>query len=81
MTPANDDELQRLARKRLQFRRSSYSYLFVNLFFWAVWWFTSGHITGFTGYPWPVWLMLGWGIALVKQYIDAYYSGRNKELT
>jgi 2TM domain len=25
-----------------------------------------------TGFPWPAWIMLGWGIGLVFNYAEAY---------
>jgi hypothetical protein len=79
MTETNDDRLWRIARKRADFRRNLYSYVAVNLFLWLVWWFTTGRITGFNGYPWPIWVMLGWGLSLAKQYFDAY-KGDKKDL-
>jgi len=32
---------------------------------------------GADGVPWPVWVMLGWGIGLGFKYLDAY--GGSKE--
>lgn len=72
-----DDRLWRIAQKRAQFRKSAYSYLIVNSFLWLVWWFTSGYNGKFTGIPWPVWVMLGWGFGLAKQYYEAYYSDKS----
>jgi len=74
MDDKKDQELWRIAQKRAQFRRSAYSYIIINLFLWVIWWFTGGKNTGFTGYPWPIWVMLGWGISLVMQYIQAYHG-------
>ena len=79
MNETNDDRLSRKARKRVDFRRSLYSYITVNVFLWLVWWFTTGKTTGFTGYPWPIWVMLGWGLSLGKQYFEAY-RGNGKDL-
>lgn len=79
MSETNDDRLLRLARKRADFRKSLYSYVVVNLFMWLIWWFTVGRITGFTGYPWPIWVMIGWGFGLAKQYFDVY-KGNKKDL-
>jgi len=59
MIETNEDQLSIISRRRANFRKTIYYYLAFNLFIWAVWWFTTGHITGFTGYPCPVWLMLG----------------------
>ena len=79
MSGTNDDPLWRIARKRADFRKSLYSYIIVMVFLWVIWWITTGRITGFTGYPWPVWVMLGWGVSLAMQYFKAYKGGR-KEL-
>lgn len=80
MTEIKDERLWRIARKRVQFRKSLYSYIAVITFLWFIWWITTGRITGFTGYPWPVWVMLGWGISLVIQYFESR-SGSKKDRT
>ncbi len=80
MDELKDDRLWRIARKRAEFKKSLYSYIIVNLFMWAIWWFTAGHVTGFTGIPWPLWVMLGWGLGLAKQYYDAY-NGNKGDMT
>ncbi|HEX8459961.1 MAG TPA: 2TM domain-containing protein [Segetibacter sp.] len=76
MINTNDDSFLIIARKKADFRRNIYYYIAFIVFVWIVWWFTTGHITGFTGYPWPVWIMLGWGVALVKQYFQAFQRGK-----
>ena len=80
MTNSNDDRLWQIARRRADFRKTLYSYLVVNFFLWVIWWITVGRVTGFTGYPWPVWVMLGWGISLAMQYYKAYH-GDDRDLT
>ncbi|MDQ6812481.1 MAG: 2TM domain-containing protein [Bacteroidota bacterium] len=79
MTDANDNKLWRIARQRADFRRALYSYIIVIFFMWVIWWMTTGRITGFNGYPWPVWVMLGWGVSLAMQYFKAYH-GNQKDL-
>ena len=76
MEQQKDEKLWRIARRRADFRRHLYGYIVVNTFLWAVWWFTTGKITGMTGYPWPVWVMLGWGLSLGFQYYKAYQGDR-----
>lgn len=71
-----DKTLWRIAVKRAKFRKSFYAYAVITAFLWGVWWFTMGRHTGFTGYPWPVWVTLGWGIAIALQYVDAYYGNK-----
>lgn len=80
MAETNDERLWRIARKRAEFRKSLYSYVVVNLFMWLIWWFTSGRITGLTGTPWPVWVMLGMGFSIALKYFDAY-KGSKSDLT
>jgi hypothetical protein len=75
-----DENLWRIAKKRAAFRKHLYTYIIIVGFLWGVWWFTIGRRSGFTGYPWPVWVMLGWGIGLAFNYFDAYH-GSGEELT
>ncbi len=79
MEPTNDERLWRLARRRAAFKKSLYSYLVINAFLWAIWWFVSGHRSGLHSYPWPIWVMLGWGVGLGFQYFDAY-SGNKQDM-
>ncbi|HSU51879.1 MAG TPA: 2TM domain-containing protein [Segetibacter sp.] len=80
MTETNDENLRRIAMRRVNFRKSLYSYIVLIAFMWIIWWMTTGRTTGFTGYPWPVWVMLGWGVSLIMQYLKAY-GGSKKDLT
>lgn len=75
MQEQRDDKLWQLAKKRADFQRSLASYFIMNVFFWAIWWFTSGR-HGNTGIPWPVWVMIGWGLGLMFQYMNAYGGGK-----
>lgn len=79
MEEQRDEKLWQTAKKRAGFQRSLASYFIVNAFLWAVWWFTIGRKTGFHGMPWPAWVMIGWGIGLVFQYLNAY-GGSEKDL-
>ncbi|HUS03502.1 MAG TPA: 2TM domain-containing protein [Chitinophagaceae bacterium] len=80
METNRDEELWRLAKKRAGFQRSLAFYFVINAFLWIVWWFTTDN-RGFSGHtPWPIWVMLGWVIALVFQYLSAY-GGSKQSLT
>lgn len=77
MEEQRDEKLWRMAKKRANFQRSLASYFIVNGFLWALWWFTSGRHGANHGTPWPLWVMLGWGIGLIFQYMDAYGGNKN----
>ena len=72
-----DDRLWRTAQRRAEFKKSVFSYIIVNTFLWGVWWFTTGRQQGFNGYPWPIWVMLGWGLGLGMQYFKAYNGDKD----
>jgi len=69
-----DENLWRIARKRASFRRHFYTFIIINGFFWGIWWITVGRNSGFSGYPWPVWITLTWGIGLAFNYFNAYHG-------
>ncbi|MDQ3048155.1 MAG: 2TM domain-containing protein [Bacteroidota bacterium] len=74
-----DEELWRIAKKRVAFKKHLASYLLVNGFLWAIWWF-SGDFEGVgsDGIPWPIWPTLGWGLGLGFNYYNAYmYNPQN----
>lgn len=71
-----DEQLWHIAQKRAKFRRRLFTYIVINAFLWGIWWFTVGRYDGFRGYPWPIWVMLGWGIALAFNYFDAYQGSK-----
>lgn len=63
-----DEQLWKLAKKRAAFRQSLMVYVVINAFLVGVWYFSSGP----KSYFWPIWVMLGWGIGIVFQYLAAY---------
>jgi hypothetical protein len=74
MEQPNDEKLWRIAKKRAAFKKSLFGYLVVNAFLWGIWWFTGGRHGG--RYPWPVWVMLGWGLGLGFMYFEAYNGNK-----
>ena len=76
--PGKDPALWEIAQKRASFKSHLLTYIIVNGFFWALWYFT-GEDSGDNNYfPWPVWPMLGWGIGLAFHYAGAYvFPGAN----
>ncbi len=81
-----DPVLWEIAQKRASFKSHAVTYLIVNAFLWAVWYFSSSH-RGFDiteirwGYfPWPLWSTLGWGIGLAFHFAGAYIFPRSNSV-
>lgn len=74
-----DEQLWRLAKKRAGFKWSLTAYIFMSIFFTAIWFLSSGGNI----YFWPGWIMFWWGIGVAYQYVDAYHTNNffsvNKE--
>jgi uncharacterized protein (DUF486 family) len=70
-----DEKLWKAAQKRANFQRSLVVYVVVNAFLWFIWWFK--HNDGDERMPWPIWVMVGWGIGLVFQYMNAYGGSKS----
>ncbi len=69
---STDQQLWAIAKKRAKFKQGAWGYLIVNSFLWLIWLLTTpaeklSHI-----FPWPIWPMLGWGLGLSIQYVNAY---------
>ena len=79
MEDQRDEKLWRTAKKRAGFQRSLVMYFVVNAFLWFIWWFSTGSNRFNDGMPWPLWVMLGWGIGLIFQYLNAY-GGSQQDL-
>ncbi|HMP94925.1 MAG TPA: 2TM domain-containing protein [Phnomibacter sp.] len=72
MKQEHDAQLWETAKQRAAFKRSLLSYFLVNTFLVIIWYLTSyraGHYQHF----WPIWPMLGWGLGLAFQYVQAYH--------
>ena len=70
-----DPALWKMAVKRANFRRHLQTYVIINAFFWAIWFFTGRMENG--GVPWPVWPALGWGLGLAFNYFNAYHGDKD----
>ncbi len=79
MEQQRDEQLWQIAKKRAGFQRSLVSYFVINILLWFIWWFTVGRRGINRDMPWPVWSMLGWGIGLLFQYLNAY-GGAKQDL-
>ncbi|WP_211329961.1 2TM domain-containing protein [Deminuibacter soli] len=69
-TQQQDDRLWKVAKKRAAFKIALTVYVLVNALEVAVWYFTTGPY----GYFWPIWSMLGWGLGIAMQYVQAYHG-------
>lgn len=67
-----DPALWELAKKRAGFKSHLVTYIVVNAFFWAIWYFTRQDVNDGSRFPWPVWPMLGWGIGIAFHFAEAY---------
>ena len=66
MATLSDDKLHELARKRVEFRRHLLVYFVIIGALWTIWWVTG------SGYIWPVWPTVGWGIGVIFHFIFDY---------
>jgi hypothetical protein len=68
--PQRDEQLWKIAKSRTAFRSHLITFLIINCFLWAVWFFTDHD---HTGTPWPAWVGISWGLALAFQYFNAWH--------
>lgn len=76
-----DPVLWEIAQKRASFKSHFISYVIVNGFLWAIWFFSGNNnmmdFNPMTGnLPWPIWPTLGWGIGLAFHFAGAYVFPR-----
>lgn len=69
-----DEQLWRIAKKRVEFKRHLATYIIINGFLWALWFFTGQEEMDEPNFPWPIWSTIGWGIGLAFSYVKAYHS-------
>ena len=74
-----DEYLWKIAKKRVAFRRNLYNYIVVNAFLWLIWYFTTTNHTA--EFPWPLYPMIGWGLAIALQYYKTYSTGTQDPIT
>ena len=72
-----DPQLWEIAKRRASFKTHLATYIVINLFLWAIWFFTGdrGEVR-INKYPWPIWSTLGWGIGLFFHFLGAYVFPR-----
>ena len=68
----SDEELRTKARKSVEAKVGFYVhlivYIVVNILLVAIWWFTGG----FGTFPWFIFPLFGWGIAIVIHFIGTF---------
>jgi transcriptional regulator with XRE-family HTH domain len=69
---STDQQLWLIAKRRAKFKRSLSAYVLVIPFLWAIWYLTMPELSRYERFPWPLWPMLGWGLGLGIQYMNAY---------
>jgi len=69
---STDQQMWLLAKRRAKFKRSLSAYVLVIPFLWVIWYLTMPELSRYERFPWPLWPMLGWGLGLGIQYMNAY---------
>lgn len=74
LTPEGKDEaLWEIAKKRASFRTHLTTYVIINAFLWAVWFFSGNADRDYRHWlPWPIWTTLGWGVGIAFHFASAY---------
>ena len=82
--PDRDPYLWKQAKARVGFRMHLRSYLIVNTGLWLIWAFTNFAVRsdthGGSVFPWPIFVMLGWGIGLASHYVHVYRGGNERSM-
>jgi hypothetical protein len=66
---ARKEAVKQIKRKRL-FQQQLLVFVIINVFLWIVW-----AVTG-TGFPWPIFVTVGWGIGIALQAWTIYGVSR-----
>lgn len=73
MENEKNEQLWKIAKKRVAFKRHLATYIVINTFLWLLWYFTDHReADNEAGIPWPIFPMLGWGIGVMFSYLGAY---------
>ena len=67
-----DQQLWLVAKRRAKFKRSLSAYMLVIPFLWIIWYLRMPELSRYERFPWPIWPILGWGLGLGIQYLNAY---------
>lgn len=76
MEQEKDPQLWKLAEKKAAFRTNLLLYFIMTIFFWTIYYISLRTSTTppaeRDAIPWPVWPMIGWGIAVFLNYRAVY---------
>lgn len=78
--PDKDPRMWDLAQRRASFKKHFATYIVINIFLWLIWYFTGRNDDNNSGFPWPVWSTLGWGVGLAFHYINAYVTPQSNSV-
>lgn len=66
--------------KRISFYQHLSVYASINTLLWIIWGSSAAFITGIAAeFPWPIIVMLGWGIGLFVHGVDTYISSGSRQ--
>jgi len=77
MDEQRDERLWRIAKRRAEFQSSLVSFFIITAICWVIWYFTAYRNDRNLGTPWPLWVMLGFGIALLFKFLKAYKTDKD----
>ncbi|MFC1972338.1 2TM domain-containing protein [Chloroflexota bacterium] len=67
----SEEEVYEVAKKRVKAKRDFYAhlvvYVVVNIMLVIIWAFPAGR-----GYPWFLWVIGGWGIGILFNFLDVF---------
>ena len=77
-TSMSEEQIYEMAKKRVEEKKGLYThiavYILVNIMLVIIWAFPSGR-----GYPWFLWPLGGWGIALIIHFLTVYVFGEKSD--
>ena len=77
MEEQRDEKLWRQAKRRADFQSSLVSFVVISAVCWGIWYLTGYRNGRNLDTPWPLWVMLGLGIALFFKFIRAYKTDKD----
>lgn len=80
-TPENIDQaLWETAKRRVGFRSHLLTYIIINAFLWALWYFSHDSENLNDPFPWPMWTTLGWGVGIAFHFARTYLNNETNSV-